>query len=542
MSYLTVEAFHKKILAFAITSAISASVQSGYTEILTTNSNEAQNINSATEAEGDTALNSGNIKWYGKGQDRDEHSDTFKAGAINDENGLLTLLQVYGQQDVPHTNENNLTIQIVTSIGQSVPVNVEKGGALGLLEAARDQSLYIHFTDEITPDKNKAFVVTNFGEIGADAFLDSRGDLNVLDFSADVSRPSLYFIQHGSNTDEVKCRQDKQDTLALVNGRLKKASGFANIGVGSAADFVFDSSIIKDPAIGKQTGISTGDIFSAGGAWILYSYSKATQDLKDNVPGYHAKTNGFSIGADNLLEEDQDIEVGIAYTYAKGRVEGKDDSRSKIDTDTHIFSLYSSYEENDFFFDGRMSYSFGKNKGHRYVGGNQHDAKYDTQSWGVGLVAGYTYPLGYEWSWQPQAAFNYYTIKTDDYTESARDSAQAFLSHDQVNNGKYDIMELGAGLKLMGDINTDTMVIKPELGFMGYHDFKNDPVAITAHFAAGGESFLINGADRDANRYQFDATINMEIQNNTTITLSYLHHWADSFKLDGLIARVRYDF
>ncbi|MBO9482195.1 MULTISPECIES: autotransporter domain-containing protein [Gammaproteobacteria] len=64
--------------------------------------------------------------------------------------------------------------------------------------------------------------------------------------------------------------------------------------------------------------------------------------------------------------------------------------------------------------------------------------------------AGQQLTLGYEWSWQPQVAFNYYTIKTDDYTESARDPAQPHLSYDQVNNGKCDIMELGAGLKMIG--------------------------------------------------------------------------------------------
>ncbi|USE36054.1 autotransporter outer membrane beta-barrel domain-containing protein [Endozoicomonas sp. SCSIO W0465] len=299
---------------------------------------------------------------------------------------------------------------------------------------------------------------------------------------------------------------------------------------------------LDDRMSGKRTGINTGDIFSTGSAWVQYSYSKATQDIKDNVPGYHAKTNGFSIGTDNPLKEDQDIEVGIAYTYANGKVEGSDGSRNKIDTDTNIFSLYSSYIEDDFFFDGRMSYSFGKNTGHRFVGDSLHDAKYHTRSWGVGMIAGYTYPLGDEWSWQPQVAFDYYTIKTDDYSESARDPAQAYLSYDQVNNGKYDIMELGAGLKLAGEITTDAMVIKPEVRLMGFHDFKKDPIAITAHFAAGGENFLINGADRDANRYQFDASMTMEIQSNTTITFNYSHHWADNFTVDGFIARVRHDF
>ena len=286
----------------------------------------------------------------------------------------------------------------------------------------------------------------------------------------------------------------------------------------------------------KISGISTGDIFSAGAAWIQYTYSKATQDSKDQVPGYHARTDGFSIGTDNALEEDQNIGVGIAYSYAKGKVEGEDGS---IDTDTHIISLYSSYTEDDFFFDGRMSYSSGKNQGHRFVGDHRHDAKYHTQSWRVGMIAGYTYPLGSEWSWQPQAAILYYTIKTDGYTGSASDS---HLSYDQVNNGTYYIMQLGAGLKMIGEIDTGPIIIKPELGLMGFHGFKKDPVAITAHFAAGGESFLINGPDREANRYELDAGMDMEIQGNTTITVRYLHHWADDFKVDGCIARIRYNF
>lgn len=296
---------------------------------------------------------------------------------------------------------------------------------------------------------------------------------------------------------------------------------------------------------GKRIGVSAGDIFSSGGAWIQYAYSKATQDTKFDVPGYHAKINGVSIGADSLLEADQNTTVGVAYTYANGNVEGvggQGGAGNKIDTDTNIFSLYSSYTEDDFFFDGRMSYSFGKNKGHRYVGGNQLSAKYDSQSWGIGLIAGYTYPMGDQWSWQPRVAFNYYTVKTDDYSESARDPAQTYLSYDQVNNGKYDIMELGAGLTLTGDINTDTMVIQPQLGLMGFHDFKKDPIAITAHYASGGESFLINGADREANRYQLDATIHMEIQSNTTIAFSYSHYWSDSYRVDGFLARVRYTF
>nr|MDT0250073.1 autotransporter outer membrane beta-barrel domain-containing protein [Endozoicomonas sp.] len=408
-----------------------------------------------------------------------------------------------------------------------------------------DNELYVHYEAIIDPDNTRRMLLTSTGQTD---HLANKVPRRFRHMIMAASKTADKEEAENPNPDSKSARltqhivkninSENANTAAaeLTPSLSPHAAHNANLALKAAGK------TLDDRMSGKRTGISTGDIFSAGGAWIQYSYSKATQDINDNVPGYHAKTNGFAIGTDNPVEEDQDIEVGIAYTYAKGKIEGNDGSRNKIDTDTHIFSLYSSFIEDDFFFDGRMSYSFGKNKGHRYVGSNQHDAKYDTQSWGVGLTGGYTYPLGYGLSWQPQVAFNYYTIKTSDFSESARDPAQTFLSYDQVNNGKYDIMELGAGLKLIGDINTDTLIIKPELGLMGYHDFKNDPVAITAHFAAGGESFLIHGADRDTNRYQFDATIHMDIQNHTTFTFSYSHHWADNFKADGFIARVRYEF
>ncbi|WP_257296992.1 autotransporter outer membrane beta-barrel domain-containing protein [Endozoicomonas sp. YOMI1] len=396
-----------------------------------------------------------------------------------------------------------------------------------------------------------SFIIRLIGVNGHLHFLADR--MAIVSSSSDSSRaevpessPALHIRQGAVVTIPSELNIDgnyQQDGRLVLTERDPDAARFVPLTDGAIPQVpVAAAKILDDRMSGKRTGINAGDIFSAGTAWIQYEYSKATQDIKDDVPGYHARTNGFSMGADNPLEEDQNTEVGIAYTYAKEKVEGKDGSSSKIDTDTHIISLYSSYQEDDFFFDGRMSYSSGKNKGHRYVDGHLHDAKYDTRSWGVGMVAGHTYPLGYEWSWQPQVALNYYTIKTDGYTESGRDPAQSHLSYDQVNNGKYDIMELGAGLKLIGEINTHAMVIKPELGLMGLHDFKKDPIAITAHFAAGGEHFRINGADRDNNRYQFDASMNVEIQGNTTITFRYLHHWTDNFKVDGCIARVRYNF
>jgi len=292
----------------------------------------------------------------------------------------------------------------------------------------------------------------------------------------------------------------------------------------------------------QRTGIDRGRGFSDQNLWVQYGYNKATQDVRDAVPGYRAKTSGVTIGADSLLENNPDIRTGIAYTFAKGRVHGENGSNGNINTNTNIFSLYTSSWEDNYFVDGRLSYASGKNNGQRTVAGSSFDASYRSRTWGVGLSGGYHFELTDAWYWQPKVAFNYYRINTNDYSETARDPAQTFPTFDQVNNGQYSILELGAGVSLLADVAAGNAIIRPELGIMLFHDFKKDPIDVTAYFAAGGEGFLINGAQRTRNRYQVEMAVNLDVLDNTVFTLSYYYSWASQFKADSLIARIRYEF
>ncbi|MGO0307703.1 autotransporter domain-containing protein [Endozoicomonas acroporae] len=288
----------------------------------------------------------------------------------------------------------------------------------------------------------------------------------------------------------------------------------------------------------RRTGMNSGDMMESGGVWIQYAYNNAKQDEKDGVYGYKDKTNGFTLGAD--WELDPMFDAGVAYTYAKSDISGEGvGSGSTMDSKNHIFTLYGSYDQDDMFMDGMISYASGDNKGHRNVSGNRVQSSYDSKSWGIGLSGGMTLPTSEEWSWQPLVAFNYYRITTDDYRESAPLSHLAF---DQVKNDNYTIMELGAGVRLMGDIQMDDLAFRPAFKLMVLHDFKDDPVTMTAHYAAGGESFVVHGAKRDTTRYQFAASVDMDLHDNMTLSFNYSHDWMDNFKSDGFIARLRYDF
>lgn len=291
----------------------------------------------------------------------------------------------------------------------------------------------------------------------------------------------------------------------------------------------------------RRTGMDKGHGFSNRGVWMQYSHNNTSQDVKNSIPGYRAKTNGFSIGADSVLENNRDIRTGIAYTYARGNVNGENSTNSTIDTDTNIFSIYTSSQEDNYFFDGRLSYAFGKNSGQRTVAGKRLDANYRSRSWGVGLTGGCDMELKDSWYWQPKVAFNYYSIDTDDYSESSGDPDQT-PSFDQVSSERYSILELGAGMSLLADLAIRNGVIRPELGVMAFHDFKKDPIEVTAHYTTGGESFPIYGARRIRNRYQAEAALNVNVLDDTICALSYSYHWASQFRANNFIARISYEF
>ena len=297
---------------------------------------------------------------------------------------------------------------------------------------------------------------------------------------------------------------------------------------------------LGDRLTGKHSGVEMGDLFSNGGFWLQYSYKKAEQDQLEIYPGYDAKANGFSIGVDSALKNNSDIDVGVAYTYVKGEAHSTHFAKRNLDSNTHVASLYSSYSEENFFFDGHMSYAFGKHKGSRFIDDSRHDSDYKTRSWGVGLNAGYTFALSSVWSWQPLVSFNYRAIKTDDYTEVSHNPAKRYFSLEHIENAKYEVMKLGGGLKLMGDINNGT--IRPELKLMGFHDFKKDPIQVHTHFMVGGPTFELMGSSRDRNSYMANATLNMDVAKNTTVAFNYSHSWTDSFKVNGFIAKLRYLF
>lgn len=65
-------------------------------------------------------------------------------------------------------------------------------------------------------------------------------------------------------------------------------------------------------------------------------------------------------------------------------------------------------------------------------------------------------------------------------------------------------------MSLLADVTAGNAIIRPELGIMLFHDFKKDAIDVTVCFVAGGESFLIDGAQRTRNSYQTEMAVNLD--------------------------------
>lgn len=281
----------------------------------------------------------------------------------------------------------------------------------------------------------------------------------------------------------------------------------------------------------SRTGISSGDMFESQGFWGQYFYSDGSLDTKGDVLGYESKINGITIGVDADLNPD--LTAGLAFSYAKSKLNTKTVS-GESKSDTYMGSVYAGWNNGPYFLDGMLSYAGSRNDLER--------AKYKADSvkgtmWSARAVGGYMHQIQ-QWSLQPQAEFNYSSFKLDEFSETGGSAGQ------RVKVNDYNIMELGAGLKVFGEFDAGRGTIKPEASLMAYHDFKDDK-------PAGSYQLLISPANnwiplpsgnREQNRYALGLGGTYAMDNNLTLGLNYDYNWSGDFKAHGFMARISYEF
>ena len=326
--------------------------------------------------------------------------------------------------------------------------------------------------------------------------------------------------------------------ILFANADADTAAELAESLFSDASNGVRRAALNSHHLIGKLTGkrlgqlrrgLSSGDAFSEHGLWAQALYSKGNQDSADGLPGFDAYSRGFAVGVDGKLASG--VTVGAAWSYLDSDVTGL----AKSEIDGHALTLYSGYESGNYFVDASMTYGINDNSSKRWAAGSTARSDYDSDLFGIDLMAGYRQQTADGLQIEPRAGARYTRVMTESYREKG---ALAGLYVDSQN---FEAAELGAGLALSKAFSTGNGSLQPQASLMVYHDFAADRGDSTTRFLLGGTPFVTEGAEVE--RTSVEASLGAEyVQGAFTYGVGYEYLDKGDFSADSVQARVRYAF
>ncbi|WP_341304135.1 autotransporter domain-containing protein [Pseudomonas sp. TMP25] len=278
-------------------------------------------------------------------------------------------------------------------------------------------------------------------------------------------------------------------------------------------------------------GASAGDSFVERGLWLKALNSNAQQDERDGIAGFDANSNGLAIGADGKLNDQ--LTLGIAYSYLNSDIDS--DNGNDTEIDGHAITLYSGYEQDAWFLDSSLTLGLNHNDSKRTIAGTTAKGDYDSQMFGLNVLGGYGFQLDNNVLLEPRVAARYGRVDIDSYREKGSIAAL------DVGSQRYEVAELGAGLRIAGSLPMGQGTLQPEAKVMAYHDFAADQVSADASFVFGGSNFIANGATPTRTRYEAGVGVEYKLA-AVTLGVSYDYTGKEDFNADTFQAKVRYDF
>lgn len=278
-------------------------------------------------------------------------------------------------------------------------------------------------------------------------------------------------------------------------------------------------------------GAAAGDAFAERGLWLKALDSDVTQDTRDGIEGYNADLSGLAIGADGKLNDQ--LTLGLSYSHLNSDV--RDDGGNQSDIDGHAITLYSGYEQDAWFLDSGLTLGLNHNDSSRYIAGTEAKADYDSQLLGLDVLGGYGMQLDHGVLVEPRAAARYARVDIDSFRE------QGSLAALSVDSQRYEVGELGAGLRVAGSLPLGQGTLEPQAKVMAYHDFAADQINTSASFTFGGSPFLASGASPSRTRYEAGLGVEYKLA-ASTFGVSYDYSGKEDFQANTWQAKARYDF
>ena len=312
--------------------------------------------------------------------------------------------------------------------------------------------------------------------------------------------------------------------LAQVGEALKPDANRGALDVALSGQSVVNGAIfnrLTDQRENRQTG----------GVWVQGLSSNMDQDGRGGNNGYSANSSGMAVGVDGRLNDTTTL--GVAYSYLNSNIHS--DLGNKTEVEGHARSLYGNWALQNWFVDGSLSYGHNDNDSKRHVAGTTAKGSYDSNVLAASVIGGYSFKPSQAVVIEPRVAARYANVRMDGFDEKG--SAAALSTRSQ----RYEVGELGAGVRLAGNLPMGAGSLQPEATLMAYHDLMGDRVAQTSNFVAGGAAFTTTGASVARDSYEASVGVNYQVS-DFTVGASYTRQARSGFDADGVMLKARYAF
>ncbi|MDD0985180.1 autotransporter outer membrane beta-barrel domain-containing protein [Pseudomonas shahriarae] len=312
--------------------------------------------------------------------------------------------------------------------------------------------------------------------------------------------------------------------LAQVGEQLKPDVNRGALDVALSGQTVINGTILNRLA-GQRDGSERG------GVWVQGLSSNMDQDGRGGDNGYSANSSGVAVGVDGRLNDS--TRVGVAYSYLNSNIHS--DLGNKTEVQGNALSLYGNWSLQNWFVDGSLSYGVNDNDSKRHIAGTTAKGSYDSQALSASVVGGYSFKASDSVLIEPRVAARYSSVHMDSLHEKGSSAA--------LNTGsqRYEVGELGAGLRVAGNLALGAGTLQPEATVMAYHDLMGDRVAQTSSFVNGGSTFSVTGASVARDSYEASVGVNYQVS-AFSVGASYTRQARSGFDADGVMVKARYAF
>ncbi|GGL53508.1 autotransporter [Pseudomonas brenneri] len=312
--------------------------------------------------------------------------------------------------------------------------------------------------------------------------------------------------------------------LAQIGEQLKPDVNRGALDVALSGQTVINGAILNRLA-GQRDGSERG------GVWVQGLSSNMDQDGRGGDNGYSANSSGMAVGVDGRLNDT--TTVGAAYSYLNSNIHS--DLGNKTEVQGNALSLYGNWSLQNWFVDGSLSYGFNDNDSKRHVAGTTAKGSYDSRALSASVLGGYSFKPSDSVLIEPRVAARYSSVRMDGFNEKGSSAALS------TGSQRYEVGELGAGVRLAGNLPLGAGTLQPEATLMAYHDLMGDRVAQTSSFVNGGSTFSVTGASVARDSYEASVGVNYQVS-AFSVGASYTRQARSGFDADGVMIKARYAF